>query len=76
MFGYQLRQRCIVKANGLAGDTKRISETPRESIESYERRMRVFNLGVIVVALIVLTILIEWLSMAWMAFEKSLARAF
>ena len=42
----------------------------------YERRMRTFNLGVIVVALIVLRILIEWLSMAWMAFEKSLAHAF
>jgi len=35
--------------------------------------MRVFNLGVIVVALIVLAILIVWLSTAWMAFEKSLA---
>jgi hypothetical protein len=35
--------------------------------------MRVFNLGVLVVALIVLTILIEWLSTAWLAFEKSLA---
>jgi hypothetical protein len=38
--------------------------------------MRVFNLGVIVVALIVLTILIVWLSTAWMAFEKSLAHTF
>ena len=36
--------------------------------------MRVFNFGVIVVALIVLTILVGWLSSAWMAFEKSLAR--
>jgi hypothetical protein len=38
--------------------------------------MRLFNLGVIVVALIVLTILIEWLSTAWMAFEKSIGHAF
>jgi hypothetical protein len=38
--------------------------------------MRVFNLGVIVVALIVLTILIVWLSTAWMAFEKSLGLTF
>jgi hypothetical protein len=38
--------------------------------------MRVFNLGVIVVALIVLTILIEWLSIAWLAFEKSLGLTF
>jgi hypothetical protein len=34
--------------------------------------MRVFNLGVIAVALIILTILIERLSSAWIAFEKSL----
>jgi hypothetical protein len=34
--------------------------------------MRVSNLGVIVVALIVLTILIERPSRAWVAFEKSL----
>ena len=38
--------------------------------------MRVFNLGVIVVALIVLMILIVWLSNAWMAVEKSLGRTF
>jgi hypothetical protein len=44
--------------------------------ESYERRMRVFNLEVIVVALIVLTILIVWLSATWMAFEKSLVLTF
>jgi hypothetical protein len=31
-------------------------------MQSYERRMRVFNVGVLVVALIVLTILIAWLS--------------
>jgi hypothetical protein len=37
--------------------------------------MRVFNLGVIVVALIVLTILIVWLSTTWVAFEESLAHA-
>jgi hypothetical protein len=38
--------------------------------------MRVFNLGVIVVALFVLTILIEWLSTAWMAFQESLGLTF
>jgi hypothetical protein len=63
VFGCQLRQN-IVKANGLAGAVKRISETGGDSMQSYERRMRVFNLGVIVVALIVLTILIERLSMS------------
>ena len=47
-----------------------------ESIRSYERRMRVFNLGVIVVALIILTILIERLTSAWIAFEKSLGLTF
>jgi hypothetical protein len=70
--GCQLRQKFIVKANGLAGDTRRISETTRESIESYERRMRIFNLAIVVVALMVLTILIIRLSDAWIAFEKSL----
>jgi hypothetical protein len=45
-------------------------------MQSYERRMRVFNVGVLVVALIVLTILIAWLSTAWMAFEKSIGLTF
>jgi len=38
--------------------------------------MRVFNLGVIVVALIVLPILIGWLFTTWLAFEKSLGLTF
>jgi hypothetical protein len=76
VFGCQLRQRLVVKANGQAGDTKRISETVRESIKSYERRMRVFNLEIVVVALMVLAILIIWLSDTWVAFEKSLGLAF
>jgi len=76
VFGCQLRQKCIVKANGLAADAKRISEMPRESIESYERRMRASNLGIIVVALMALTILVMWLSDTWMAFEKSLGLHF
>jgi hypothetical protein len=38
--------------------------------------MRVFNLGVTVVALIVLTILIGWLSSSRLAFEKSLGLTF
>ena len=75
MVGCQLRQKFIVKANGL-GDTKRISESGAESLQSYERRMRVFNLAIIVVALMVLTILIIWLSDTWMAFEKSLGHPF
>jgi len=62
-----------VKANGLADAARRISEVGEESIRSYERRMRVFNLGVIVVAL---TILIERLTSAWIAFEKSLGLTF
>jgi len=41
-------------------------------MHSYERRVRIFNLGVALAALIVLVILIVWLSAAWMAFEKSL----
>jgi len=65
-----------VKANGLADAARRISEVHGESIRLYERRMRVFNLGVIVVALIILTILIERLTSAWIAFEKSLGLTF
>jgi hypothetical protein len=38
--------------------------------------MRVFSLEVIVVALIVLAVPIAWLSIDWMAFEKSLAHTF
>jgi hypothetical protein len=53
------------EANGLAGAARRISEAGGDS------RMRVFNFGVTVVALIVLTILIGWLSTTWLAFEKS-----
>jgi len=64
-----------VKANGTAGATRRIPEAAGECVQSYERRMRVFNLGVIVVALIVLMILIVWLSTTWVAFEESLAHA-
>ena len=63
------------EANGLAGAARGIS-AGAESILSYERRMRVFNLGVIVVALIALTIVIHWISTAWMAFEKSLGLTF
>jgi len=38
--------------------------------------MRVSNLGIIVVALIVLAILIEWLSSAWIAFGESVGLTF
>jgi hypothetical protein len=62
----------LVNASGLAGDAKRISEAGGDSLLSYERRMRVFNLEVIVVVLIVLTILIGWLYTTWLAFENSI----
>ena len=41
-------------------------------MHSYERRVHIFNLGVALVALIVLVILIVGSSAAWMAFEKRL----
>jgi hypothetical protein len=66
---------CLVKAGGLARNAKRIPETG-QSVELYEGRMRVYDLGIIVVALIALTILMMCLFNAWMAFEKSLAHAF
>ena len=74
--GCEAAKKQKVKAIGLASAAKRTSERSGEGMQSYERRMRVFNLGVILVALIALTILIEWLSTAWVAFEKSLAHTF
>ena len=62
-----------MKANGLARGARRIQAAYSRD---YDRRMRLFNLGVILVALIVLMILIMWLSNAWMAFEKSLGHTF
>jgi hypothetical protein len=40
-------------------------------MQSYERRMRIFNLEVILAALIALTILIVGLFTAWGAFQNS-----
>ena len=62
-----------VKANGLLGVAKRTSERGREInwMQSYERRMRIFNLEVILAALIALAILIVWLFTAWAAFRES-----
>ncbi len=76
MSGWQSDKKGHVKANGLAGATRRISEAGGDSLQSYERRKRVFDSGVIVVVLIVLTILIGWLSTTWMAFEKSIGLTF
>jgi hypothetical protein len=61
----------LVKAKGLAGSARRISDGGR--IQSYEGRMRLFELGVIVAALITLTIQIVCLFSAWMDFEKASA---
>jgi hypothetical protein len=62
-----------VKANGLLGAAKRTSERGAEInwMQSYERRMRIFNLEVILAALIALTILIVGLFTAWGAFQNS-----
>ena len=62
-----------MKAKGLAGSAKRISEGGEQRIQSYEGRMRVLEFGVIVVAFIALMIQIVCLFSAWMDFEKSLA---
>ena len=64
-----------MKAKELAVSPRRISEEAGKSIQSYEGRMRVFELGVIVAALITLTIQIVCLFSAWMDFEKSLGLA-
>jgi len=39
--------------------------------QAYERRMRRFNLEVVLVALIALALLIAWLFTTWEAFQKS-----
>jgi len=36
-------KKCVVKASGISGDAKHISETGGESIQSYEGRMRVLK---------------------------------
>ena len=68
------RIKCIVNANGLAGAARRISEAGGVSVQAYEWRMRVYNLGV--VGLIVLTVLTVRLSSTLLTVEKSLALAF
>jgi hypothetical protein len=72
--GCQSDKSGIVKANGLADAAKRISERGGEIgwAQSYERRMRIFNLEVVLAALIALAVLIVWLFMAWEAFQKSM----
>jgi hypothetical protein len=62
-----------VKANGLLAAAKRTSERGAEInwMQSYERRMRIFNLEVILAALIALAIFIVWLFTAWGAFQNS-----
>jgi hypothetical protein len=74
-FGCRPKKNGLMKAKGLAGSAKRILEGGRRRIQSYEGRMRVFELGIMVVALIALTILIVCLFSAWMAFEESLGPA-
>jgi hypothetical protein len=65
-----------VKANELAVSPRRISEGGGKSIQSYEGRMGVFDWGIIVIALIALTIVIMCIFSTWMAFEKSVGPTF
>jgi len=53
---------------------KRTSERDGEIswTRSYERRMRIFTLEIILVSVIALTILIVCLFIAWEAFQKNL----
>jgi hypothetical protein len=68
-----LKHSLHVKATGLAGTARRIQKRIETAYSrAYERRMRTFNLGVIVVALIVLMILIVWLSDTWTVFQRTL----
>ena len=62
-----------MNADGSAGAAKRISNRRGATVQSYERRMLIFNLRVILAALIVLALLIVWLPTVWRAFEKSVA---
>jgi hypothetical protein len=56
----------------LIGAAKRIAERGTEIswTKAYKRRMRRFNLEVILFALIALVILIGFLSIDWWAFQK------
>ena len=62
-----------MKAHGWIGAPRRIPVRDEEIswVQAYERRMRRFNLEVIVFALSALTILIAWFFIAeWAFFQK------
>jgi hypothetical protein len=63
-----------MKANGFGGTAKRTPVKGREIswTQSYEGRMRRFNLEVVLAALIALALLITWLFSTWEAFQKSM----
>jgi hypothetical protein len=62
-----------MKADGSVGTARRTSAKGREIswAQAYEKRVRIFNLEVILAALIVLAFLIAWLFSAWGAFQNS-----
>jgi hypothetical protein len=64
----------LMKANGFGGTAKRTPVKGREVswTQSYEGRMRRFNLEVVLAALIALALLITWLFSTWEAFQKSM----
>jgi hypothetical protein len=66
-----------VKADGLVGAARRPSAKGRQIswAQAYEKRMRIFNLEVILAALIALALLIGCSFTAWEAFQNSVPGA-
>ncbi len=62
-----------MKSNGLFGALGRTPVLDREIswVQAYERQMRLFNLEVVLVALIALALLIGWGFITWEAFQRS-----
>jgi hypothetical protein len=63
-----------VKANGLIREAKWTSEGDGKIswAQAYERRMWIFNVEIILAALIIFAILVVLLFTAWAAFQESL----
>lgn len=61
-----------VKVDGISGAVRRTPVMVEETswAKTYQKRMRRFNLEVVVLALGTLPILIAWIFVAWWAFSK------
>ena len=73
--GHSVSSKCFVKNNGLFGALGRTPALGRDIswTQAYERRMRRFNLEVVLVAMIALALLIGWGFITWKSWSHLLA---